>query len=64
MAFKLSPLTRSTLAEYGLSEQAIAHVERVEDAARGLMRSLRPVSPATLLRRRARQLEREARRMK
>ena len=62
MAFKFSPLTVDALKGYGLNDAQVEYVASVEGAARSLMRVMRVPSEATVLRRRAKQLDRQSRR--
>ena len=58
MAFSFSTATRYALAHYGLTTEAITSLEQLEEQQRKMARALRVPSEATLLRRRAKQLDR------
>lgn len=62
MAFEFSPLTRLALARYGLTATDIGGLEQLEESARRAARALRVPSEAAMLRRRAKILDRQARR--
>jgi hypothetical protein len=62
MPFAFSEFTRATLRQYGLTEEQVQHVERVEATERSLRTRLRPQSGAARLRSLAREMERAARR--
>lgn len=64
MPFTFSAMTRYALAQHGLSGDAIAALEQLEEGERKTARALRVPSAAALLRQQAKRLEREARRSK
>jgi hypothetical protein len=62
VAFAFSEYTRSTLRSYGLTDEQVQHVERVEGTERDLARTLRRPSLASRLRSAAKGLERSRKR--
>ena len=58
------PITKVMLVRLGVSVENIGTLEQLEDDQRAAQRRLRVPSEATLLRRRARELEKQQRRSK